>query len=72
MWSHSHARSKGAMALLFSIRALAVHEHVDQALLDEWQLSRPQLIADCNKQAASMAPKVAHEHPDQRLAVQHH
>jgi 3-hydroxyisobutyrate dehydrogenase-like beta-hydroxyacid dehydrogenase len=39
------AYSKGSSALLIAIRALAVREGVDEALLDEWERSQPDLPA---------------------------
>ena len=47
------AWSKGATALLANIRALARHEGVEQALLDEWQLSSTPTV----KRSAEVAAK---------------
>lgn len=39
------AYTKGTAALLAAIRALSTHEGVDDALLREWRLSQPELVA---------------------------
>ncbi|MGZ9143401.1 MAG: DUF1932 domain-containing protein, partial [Candidatus Binatia bacterium] len=40
------------------IRALAAHEGVDQALLEEWKISQPALENKCLRAAAVAAPKM--------------
>ena len=51
------AWSKGTDALLLAIRALAAHEGVDRALLEEWNISQPALGRRCNQAASVAAPK---------------
>lgn len=51
------AWTKGTDALILAIRALATHEGVDQALLDEWSISQPALAKKCDRAAAVAAPK---------------
>jgi 3-hydroxyisobutyrate dehydrogenase-like beta-hydroxyacid dehydrogenase len=51
------AYTKGTAALLVSIRALAIRAGVDQALLDEWALSQPQLGARSERAAGETARK---------------
>lgn len=51
------AWTKGTDALVLAIRALAAHEGVDQALLDEWSISQPALAKKCERAAAVAAPK---------------
>ena len=52
------AWTKGTDALLLAIRALAVHEGVDQALLEEWNISQPDLDRRCQRAAAVAVPKM--------------
>jgi 3-hydroxyisobutyrate dehydrogenase-like beta-hydroxyacid dehydrogenase len=51
------AWTKCTDALLLGIRAYATMEGIDQALLDEWRLSQPQLERRCAQAAAVAAPK---------------
>jgi 3-hydroxyisobutyrate dehydrogenase-like beta-hydroxyacid dehydrogenase len=52
------AWTKGTDALILAIRALAAHEGVDQALLNEWKVSQPALEPKSIKAAAAVAPKM--------------
>jgi hypothetical protein len=52
------AWTKGTDALILAIRALASHEGVDQALLNEWKTSQPALEQKCVRAAAVAAPKM--------------
>jgi len=52
------AWTKGTDALILAIRALAAHEGVEQALLQEWRISQPALETKCTRAAASAAPKM--------------
>jgi 3-hydroxyisobutyrate dehydrogenase-like beta-hydroxyacid dehydrogenase len=52
------AWTKGTDALILNIRALASHEGVDQALLEEWKTSQPALEDKCSRAAANTAPKM--------------
>ena len=52
------AWTKGTDALLLAIRALAAHDGVDQALLEEWNISQPDLERRCQRAAAVAAPKM--------------
>ncbi len=52
------AWTKGTDAMLLSIRALAAHEGVDNALLAEWQISQPTLQTKSERAAAHVAPKM--------------
>ena len=52
------AWTKGTDALILAIRALAQHEGVDQALLEEWKVSQPALENKCDRAAAAAAPKM--------------
>ncbi|MDH3715804.1 MAG: DUF1932 domain-containing protein [Gammaproteobacteria bacterium] len=49
--------TKGTSALLLAIRALAEHEHVSEALLDEWDISQPGLHQQSNAAGARTAAK---------------
>jgi 3-hydroxyisobutyrate dehydrogenase-like beta-hydroxyacid dehydrogenase len=51
------AYTKGTAALLAAIRAFAVREGVDQALLAEWKQSLPDLPAQAERAVAQAAPK---------------
>ena len=51
------AWSKGTDALILAIRALAAHEGVEQALMEEWHISQPALEGKCDRAAAIAAPK---------------
>lgn len=51
------AWTKCTDALLLAIRAYATIEEVDQALLDEWRLSQPQLERRCLQAAGVATPK---------------
>jgi len=52
------AWTKGTDALILAIRALATHEGVDKALLEEWQTSQPALENKCVRAAVVAAPKM--------------
>lgn len=52
------AWTKGTDALILAIRALAAHEGIEQALLQEWRISQPALEKKCVQAAASTAPKM--------------
>jgi len=52
------AWTKGTDALILAIRALAAHEGVDKALLEEWKISQPALENKCERAAAVAAPKM--------------
>ncbi len=52
------AWTKGTDALILAIRALAAHEGVENALLQEWKISQPALEKKCIQAAASAAPKM--------------
>ena len=52
------AWTKGTDALILAIRALATHEGVDNALLEEWRTSQPALENKCERAAANVAPKM--------------
>ena len=52
------AWTKGTDALVLAIRALATHEGVDKALLEEWSISQPALENKCQRAAAVAAPKM--------------
>jgi 3-hydroxyisobutyrate dehydrogenase-like beta-hydroxyacid dehydrogenase len=52
------AWTKGTDALILAIRALAAHEGVDEALLEEWKTSQPALENKCVRAAANAAPKM--------------
>jgi len=52
------AWTKGTDALILAIRALATHEGVDNALLEEWKTSQPALESKCMRAAAVAAPKM--------------
>ncbi len=49
--------TKGNAALLTAVRALAIHEGVDAALLEEWNHSLPDLPARSEGSARATAPK---------------
>ena len=51
------AWTKCTDALVLGICALAAHEGVDQALMDEWRISQPDLERKSNRAAAVAAPK---------------
>ena len=51
------AYSKGSSALLIAIRALAVREGVDEALLGEWERSQPGLSARSEQAVRNNARK---------------
>ena len=51
------AWTKGSAALLLAIRALARAEGVDDALLDEWAISIPDLAGQSERSAFGNAPK---------------
>ena len=51
------AWTKGTDAMLLAIRAYASHEGVDDALLEEWRVSQPQLEKRCDRAAAAATPK---------------
>lgn len=51
------AWTKGGDALLLAIRALAMHEGVDEALITEWGISQPGLESRVIRAAAVAAPK---------------
>ena len=52
------AWTKCTDALLLAIRAFAAHEGVDQALLEEWSISQPELERRCQRAAAVAVPKM--------------
>ena len=52
------AWTKCTDALLLAIRALAAHEGIDQALLQEWSVSQPELERRCQRAAAVAVPKM--------------
>ena len=52
------AWTKGTDALLLAIRVLAAHDGVDQALLEEWSISQPELERRCQRAAAVAVPKM--------------
>lgn len=52
------AWTKGTDALILAIRALAAHEGVDNALLQEWKISQPGLENKCLRAATVAAPKM--------------
>ena len=52
------AWTKGTDALILAIRALAAHEGVDRALLEEWKISQPALENKCLRAAAVAVPKM--------------
>lgn len=52
------AWTKGTDALILAIRALAKHQGVEQALLDEWKTSQPALEQKTVRAAAVAAPKM--------------
>jgi hypothetical protein len=49
--------TKGTDAVLLAIRAYAAYEGVDNALLEEWRISQPQLEKRCDRAAAVATPK---------------
>jgi 3-hydroxyisobutyrate dehydrogenase-like beta-hydroxyacid dehydrogenase len=51
------AWTKGTDAMLLAIRAYAAHEGVNDALLEEWRISQPQLEKRCERAAAVATPK---------------
>ena len=51
------AWTKCTDALVLAIRALATHEGVDKALLEEWAISQPTLERKCQRAAAVAVPK---------------
>jgi 3-hydroxyisobutyrate dehydrogenase-like beta-hydroxyacid dehydrogenase len=51
------AWTKCTDALVLAICALAAHEGVDQALMEEWRISQPDLERKSNRAAAVAAPK---------------
>lgn len=51
------AWTKGTDAMLLAIRCYAAHEGVDDALLEEWRVSQPQLEKRCDRAAAAATPK---------------
>jgi 3-hydroxyisobutyrate dehydrogenase-like beta-hydroxyacid dehydrogenase len=51
------AWTKCTDALVLAICALAAHEGVDQALMDEWRISQPDLERKSSRAAAVAAPK---------------
>jgi 3-hydroxyisobutyrate dehydrogenase-like beta-hydroxyacid dehydrogenase len=52
------AWTKGTDALLLAIRSLAAHDGVDEALLEEWSISQPDLLRRCDRAAAVAVPKM--------------
>jgi len=52
------AWTKCTDALLLAIRAFAAREGVDQALLEEWNISQPELERRCQRAAAVAVPKM--------------
>jgi 3-hydroxyisobutyrate dehydrogenase-like beta-hydroxyacid dehydrogenase len=51
------AWTKGTDAMLLAIRSYAAIEGVDDALLEEWRISQPQLEKRCDRAAAVATPK---------------
>ncbi len=51
------AWTKGTSALVLAIRALAASEGIEDALLEEWAISQPELAARSVRAAAGAAPK---------------
>ena len=51
------AYTKGTTALLLAIRALARRHGVEGALLEEWQVSQPELVRRSETGALRAAPK---------------
>jgi 3-hydroxyisobutyrate dehydrogenase-like beta-hydroxyacid dehydrogenase len=51
------AWTKCTDAMLLAIRAYAAHEGVDNALIEEWRVSQPQLEKRCERAAAAATPK---------------
>lgn len=51
------AYTKGTTALLAAIHALAEHEDVHEALLEEWALSQPDLLATSERRTATGAAR---------------
>jgi 3-hydroxyisobutyrate dehydrogenase-like beta-hydroxyacid dehydrogenase len=51
------AWTKGTDAMLLAIRAYAAHEGVNDALLEEWRISQPQLEKRCERAATVATPK---------------
>jgi len=49
--------TKGSAALLLAARALAQAEHVEEALLAEWELSQPHLAAQAERSAQAAVAK---------------
>jgi hypothetical protein len=49
--------TKGTDAMLLAIRTYAAYEGVDDALLEEWRISQPQLEKRCDRAAAVATPK---------------
>ena len=52
------AWTKGTDVLILGIRAFAMHEGVDDALLQEWRISQPALEKKCERAAAVAVPKM--------------
>jgi 3-hydroxyisobutyrate dehydrogenase-like beta-hydroxyacid dehydrogenase len=52
------AWTKCTDTLLLAIRAFAAHEGVDQALLQEWSISQPELERRCQRATAVAVPKM--------------
>lgn len=52
------AWTKCTDTLLLAIRAFAAHEGVDQALLQEWTISQPELERRCQRATAVAVPKM--------------
>ena len=51
------AYTKGTSALVTAIRAVAQHEGVQEALLEEWRESQPRLLEGHERQLQGAAPK---------------
>jgi hypothetical protein len=51
------AYTKGVAALLLSIRAVAIEEGVDDALVAEWSISQPDLARRCEQAATANSAK---------------
>ena len=51
------ANTKGTLALLLAIRALAEAEGVTEALMSEWEFSMPHLVAGAQQVGPNVAPK---------------
>ncbi len=51
------AWTKGTAALLLAVLSVATVEDVDDALIEEWDISQPDLLTRANRAAQGSAPK---------------